>query len=463
MPKELAEVKAGLKSGAIDIVVGTHALLGKSIEFQRLGLLVIDEEQHFGVTHKERLKKMRDDVHVLTLSATPIPRTLQLALTGVRELSLITTPPVDRLAVRTYISPFDPVILKELLRRERFRGGQTYYVAPRISDLDEIAEFLRETVPDLVFARATGQMTPTELEDVMTAFYEGKHDILLSTAIVESGLDVPNANTLIVHRSDMFGLAQLYQLRGRVGRSKTRAYAYITTPPGQKLTEGAEKRLKVLQSLDTLGAGFSLASHDLDIRGAGNLLGDEQSGHIREVGFELYQSMLEEAVAAMKGGDLEAADKWSPEIQLGTSIMIPETYISDLQLRLGLYRRLSGLEKREEIDAFAAELVDRFGPLPPEVEHLLDVMEIKGLCRAAGIAKVDAGPKGGVVTLYKSRFANPEGLVALVQNSRGGLKIQPDQRLVYRADWDLPEARLKGVRALIQKFADLAGKAKQAA
>ena len=214
-------------------------------------------------------------------------------------------------------------------------------------------------------------MTPTELEDVMTAFYEGKYDILLSTAIVESGLDVPNANTLIVHRSDMFGLAQLYQLRGRVGRSKTRAYAYITTPPGQKLTEGAEKRLKVLQSLDTLGAGFSLASHDLDIRGAGNLLGDEQSGHIREVGFELYQSMLEEAVAAMKGGDLEAADKWSPEIQLGTSIMIPETYISDLQLRLGLYRRLSGLEKREEIDAFAAELVDRFGPLPPEVEHLL--------------------------------------------------------------------------------------------
>jgi len=461
--KGLAEVKAEIKSGAIDIVIGTHALLGKGMEFPRLGLLVIDEEQHFGVNHKERLKKMREDVHVLTLSATPIPRTLQLALTGVRELSLITTAPVDRLAVRTFISPFDPVILKEALRRERFRGGQTYYVAPRISDLDEIAEFLREAVPDLVFSRATGQMTPTELEDVMTAFYEGKYDILLSTAIVESGLDVPNANTLIVHRADMFGLAQLYQLRGRVGRSKTRAYAYITTPPGQKLTEGAEKRLKVLQSLDTLGAGFSLASHDLDIRGAGNLLGEEQSGHIREVGFELYQSMLEEAVAAMKGGDLEADDKWSPEIQLGTSIMIPETYVADLQLRLGLYRRLSGLEKRGEIDAFAAELVDRFGPLPPEVEHLLDVMEIKGLCRSAGIAKVDAGPKGGVITLYKSRFANAEGLIAFVQNSRGALKVQPDQRLVYRADWDLPEVRLKGVRALVQQFADLAAKTKRAA
>jgi transcription-repair coupling factor (superfamily II helicase) len=461
--KELAEVKEGLKSGVIDIVIGTHALLGKAIDFARLGLLIIDEEQHFGVNHKERLKKMREDVHVLTLSATPIPRTLQLALTGVRELSLIATPPVDRLAVRTFISPFDPVILKEALRRERFRGGQTFYVAPRISDLDDVAEFLREAVPDLTFSRATGQMTPTELEDVMTAFYEGKYDILLSTAIVESGLDVPNANTLIVHRADMFGLAQLYQLRGRVGRSKTRAYAYITTPPGQKLTEGAEKRLKVLHSLDTLGAGFSLASHDLDIRGAGNLLGEEQSGHIREVGFELYQSMLEEAVAAMKGGDLEAADKWSPEIQLGTAIMIPEAYVTDLHLRLGLYRRLSTLEMRSDIDAFAAELVDRFGEMPPEVQHLLDVMEIKGLCRIASIAKVDAGSKGGVITLYRNTFANPEGLVALVQASRGALKVLPDQKLVYRADWDLPEKRLKGVRALVQQFADIAGQAKKAA
>ncbi|MFN0219194.1 MAG: transcription-repair coupling factor [Hyphomicrobium sp.] len=461
--KQLAEVKAGLKTGDVDIVIGTHALLGKSIDMARLGLLVIDEEQHFGVTHKERLKKMREDVHVLTLSATPIPRTLQLALSGVRELSLIATPPVDRLAVRTFISPFDPVILKEALRRERFRGGQTFYVAPRIADLDDVAEFLREAVPDLTFARATGQMTPTELEDVMTAFYEGKFDILLSTAIVESGLDVPNANTLVVHRADMFGLAQLYQLRGRVGRSKTRAYAYLTTPPGQKLTEGAEKRLKVLHSLDTLGAGFSLASHDLDIRGGGNLLGEEQSGHIREVGFELYQAMLEEAVAAMKGGDLEAADKWSPEIQMGASIMIPEAYVSDLQLRLGLYRRLSSLEKRADIDAFAAELVDRFGVLPDEVQHLLDVMEIKGLCRTAGVAKIDAGPKGAVITLYKNTFANPEGLIAFVQASRGALKVLPDQRLVWRADWDLQEPRLKGVRALMQQVADIALRSKKAA
>jgi len=462
--KELAEVKEGLKSGQIDIVIGTHALLGKTVSFDRLGLLIIDEEQHFGVGHKERLKQLREDVHVLTLSATPIPRTLQLALTGVRELSLITTPPVDRLAVRTYISPFDPVILRDALRRERYRGGQTFYVVPHISDLDEVSEFLTEAVPELRVARAHGQLTATELEDIMTAFYEGEFDILLSTPIVESGLDVPNANTLIVHRAHMFGLAQLYQLRGRVGRSKTRAYAYFTTPPGKPLTEGAEKRLKVLHSLDSLGAGFSLASHDLDLRGAGNLLGEEQSGHIREVGFELYQSMLEEAVAAMKGGDIDGMEEqWSPEISLGTSILIPESYVTDLQLRLGLYRRLSSLETREDIDEFAAELVDRFGEYPEEVSHLLDVMEIKGLCRQAAVSRVDAGPKGAVITFHNNKFGNPEGLVQLMQASRGMVKLQADHKLVFRADWDLPEQRLKGVRGFVAQLAEIAGEAKKVA
>jgi transcription-repair coupling factor (superfamily II helicase) len=462
--KELGAVKEGLRDGTIDIVVGTHALLGKQIKFARLGLLVIDEEQHFGVAHKERLKTLREDVHVLTLTATPIPRTLQLALSGVRELSLITTPPVDRLAVRTYIAPFDPVIIRDALRRERYRGGQTFYVVPRVADLDEVAEFLAESVPELKVARAHGQLAATELEDVMTNFYEGRFDVLLSTAIVESGLDLPNANTLIVHRADMFGLAQLYQLRGRVGRSKTRAYAYLTTPPGQRLTEGAEKRLKVLQSLDTLGAGFSLASHDLDIRGAGNLLGEEQSGHIREVGFELYQSMLEEAVAAMKGGELaEEREQWSPQIALGTAVLIPETYVADLQLRLGLYRRLSTLEKRADIDAFAAELVDRFGEMPPEVEHLLDVMEIKGLCRTACIAQIDAGPKGAVIGFHQGRFPNPDALVRWVAAARGRVKVQPDHRLVFKADWDLPENRLKGVRALVQELATLAAPDRRAA
>ena len=456
--KELAEVKAGMADGTIDIVVGTHALLSKTVDFKRLGLLIIDEEQHFGVGHKERLKKLREDVHVLTLTATPIPRTLQLALTGVRELSLITTPPIDRLAVRTFISPFDPVILKEALRRERYRGGQTYYVCPRLSDLDEVAEFLAEAAPELRIARAHGQLPPTELEDIMTGFYEGRYDVLLSTAIVESGLDVPNANTLIVHRAEMFGLSQLYQLRGRVGRSKLRAYAYFTTPAGRALSEGAEKRLKVLHSLDQLGAGFSLASHDLDIRGGGNLLGEEQSGHIREVGFELYQAMLEEAVSKLKGGDFsDSGDQWSPQISIGTSVLIPETYVQDLPLRLTLYRRLSNLETRADIDDFAVELVDRFGPLPEEVTHLMDVMEIKGLCRVAAISQLDAGTKGAVVGFHKKTFANPQGLIELVAKSKGGIKIQPDQKLVFRGDWDLPEARLKGVRALAAQLAALAG------
>jgi transcription-repair coupling factor (superfamily II helicase) len=462
--KELAAVKAGLKEGTLDIVIGTHALLGKSIAFQRLGLLIVDEEQHFGVAHKERLKQLREDVHVLTLTATPIPRTLQLALSGVRELSLITTPPVDRLAVRTYISPFDPMIVREALRRERYRGGQSFYVVPRISDLEDVAEFLAEHTPELKVASAHGQLASSTLEDVMTAFYDGQYDVLLSTAIVESGLDIPNANTLIVHRADMFGLAQLYQLRGRVGRSKARAYAYFTTPNGEKLTPGAERRLKVLQSLDTLGAGFSLASHDLDIRGAGNLLGEEQSGHIREVGFELYQSMLEEAVAALKGGDLgETQEQWSPQISLGTAVLIPESYVGDLQLRLGLYRRLSMLEKRADIDGFAAELVDRFGELPAEVRHLLDLVEIKGLARQAGIAQVDAGPKGAIIGFRKNEFANPEGLIAFMQKLKGGVRLQPDQRLVFRADWARPEDRLNGVRKLVRQLADIAGAARKAA
>ena len=456
-PKELNEVKQELKKGTVDIVVGTHALLGKSVEFANLGLLIVDEEQHFGVAHKERLKQMREDVHVLTLSATPIPRTLQLALSGVRELSLITTPPVDRLAVRTYISPFDPVILRDALRRERYRGGQTFYVVPRIADLAEVREFLEETVPELRVATAHGQLPPSEIERIMTAFYEGEFDVLLSTAIVESGLDVPNANTMIVHRADMFGLAQLYQLRGRVGRSKTRAYAYFTTPPGKKLTEGAEKRLKVLHSLDTLGAGFSLASHDLDIRGGGNLLGEEQSGHIREVGFELYQSMLEEAITALKSdGGMQSEDQWSPQISLGVTSLIPESYVADLQVRLGLYRRLSGLNVRADIDAFAGELEDRFGPIPEEVKSLLDVMEIKAVCHTAGIGQIDAGPKGAVVSFRGDTFANPEGLVKFMQKSGGKAKLQPDHKLVVKGDWPKEGERLAGTLKIAKDLAAMA-------
>src|SRR3979411_1037711 len=342
--KELAQVKKNLTDGAVDIVVGTHALLGQSIKFRDLGLLIVDEEQHFGVSHKEHLKQLRAEVHVLTLSATPIPRTLQLALTGVRDLSIIASPPVDRLAVRTFVAPHDPLMIREALLRERYRGGQAFYVVPRIEDLAGVKDFLDKNVPEMKVAVAHGQMPPTVIEGLMAAFYDGKSDLLLSTTIIESGLDIPTANTLIVHRADMFGLAQLYQLRVRVCRSKTPAYSLLTLPADRKITAQAERRLKVLQSLDMLGAGFQLASHDLDIRGAGNLLGEEQSGHIREVGIELYQHMLEEAVAEARSGaaGLAApAEDWTPQITVGTSVLIPDSYVADLGVRLGLYRRIA--------------------------------------------------------------------------------------------------------------------------
>ncbi len=455
--KELAETKKGIAEGTVDIVVGTHALLGSSIKFRNLGLLIVDEEQHFGVKHKERLKELKSDVHVLTLSATPIPRTLQLALTGVRELSLIATPPVDRMAVRTFVSPFDPLVIRETLLRERYRGGQSFYVAPRIGDLAEIHDFLKENVPELKVAVAHGQMPPGELDDIMNAFYDGQYDVLLSTTIVESGLDIPTANTLVIHRADMFGLAQLYQLRGRVGRSKVRAYALFTLPAKKKLTDTADRRLKVLQALDTLGAGFQLASHDLDIRGAGNLLGEEQSGHIKEVGFELYQQMLEEAVAEVKDSGEAADTGWSPQISVGTAVMIPEGYVPDLQLRLALYRRLGDLETIEEIDAFGAELIDRFGPLPDEVEHLLKIVFIKALCRKANVEKLDAGPKGVVIQFRKKEFANPAGLVGFISQQGSLAKIRPDQSVVFIRDWPNADKRLSGSAVVMTQLAKLAG------
>jgi transcription-repair coupling factor (superfamily II helicase) len=456
--KEARETKAALESGDVDVVIGTHALLAKSVVFKDLGLVIVDEEQHFGVGHKERLKSLKADVHVLTLTATPIPRTLQLALSGVRDLSLIATPPIDRLAVRTFVTPFDPLTIREALLREHYRGGQSFYVAPRIADLREAEEFLKATVPEVKSAVGHGQMAPTALEDVMTSFYDRKIDVLISTNIVESGLDIPSANTMVVHRADMFGLSQLYQLRGRIGRAKQRAYAYLTTPADRKLTETAERRLHVLQSLDQLGAGFSVASHDLDIRGAGNLLGDEQSGHVKEVGIELYQEMLEEAVSQMRSGHEaeEIADQWSPQINIGASVLIPESYITDLNVRMSLYRRLATIETREEIERFAAELIDRFGPLPEEVQHLFEIVAIKQLCRIALVEKIDAGPKGATISFRNAQFPNPFALVKLINAHSGTMKVRPDQKVVVTRDWPTPQSRLKGAAALLGQLAKLA-------
>jgi len=461
--RQMAETRKGLADGTIDIVIGTHVLLGKAIKFKDLGLVVVDEEQHFGVAHKEKLKQLRSEVHVLTLTATPIPRTLQLALTGVRELSVIASPPVDRLAVRTFVAPFDPVTVREALLREKYRGGQAFYVCPRIEDLGEAKEFLDRNVPEARVAVAHGQMPAAVLDDIMSAFYDGKYDVLLSTTIIESGLDIPTANTLIVHRADRFGLSQLYQLRGRVGRSKLRAYALFTLPVDGKITAQAEQRLKVLQSIDTLGAGFQIASHDLDLRGAGNLLGEEQSGHIKEVGFELYQQMLEEAVMSMKTGiAAPVPDRWSPQITVGTPAMMPETYVADLSVRLSLYRRLAEIEDEDELRAFGAELVDRFGPLPSEVEHLLQIVAIKMLARRANVASVDAGPKGAVLAFRDNVFANPDGLIAYIRELGPRARVRPDQRVVFLAEWPQPAMRLGGTLAILRKLAAIAAQAKAA-
>ncbi|MEZ5815215.1 MAG: transcription-repair coupling factor [Alphaproteobacteria bacterium] len=458
--KNAGVVKEGLKDGSVNIVVGTHALFGKGIGFNHLGLLIVDEEQRFGVKQKERLKELKNNVHVLTLTATPIPRTLQMSLTGVKEMSLITTPPVDRLAVRTFVMPMDGMVIREALLREHYRGGQSFYVCPRIKDMDALEEMLKELVPEVKVVSAHGQMPPQDLEDRMSAFYDGQYDVLLATNIIESGIDIPSANTMIIHRADMFGLAQLYQIRGRIGRSKVRAYAYLTYPPDALLNPQAQKRLEVMETLDTLGSGFQLASHDMDIRGSGNLLGDQQSGHIKEVGVELYQQMLEEAVAMAREGvsldDLPKEQGWSPVINIGTSVLIPENYVPDLGVRMSLYRRLTELVEQEDIEAFAAELIDRFGNLPQEVQNLLDIVAIKQLCKKAGISSVDAGPKGAVIGFYNDTPPNIAGLMGWIAEQRGAVKLRPDQKLVAIRHWDSPAKRVKGAQRLMNELSALA-------
>jgi len=459
--KEAKATRDGLSAGTMDVVCGTHAILSKTVNFKRLGLVIVDEEQRFGVNHKERLKQLRTDVHVLTLTATPIPRTLQMAMSGLRELSTIQTPPVDRLAVRTYVMEWDEMVMREALLREHHRGGQSFIVVPRITDMAEVEEWLAKNVPEVKVISAHGQMSAGEVEERMSAFYEGKYEVLLSTTIVESGIDIPRANTIIIHRADRFGLAQLYQLRGRVGRSKLRAYAYLTTPAGNALSEVAEKRLKVLSDLDSLGAGFQLASHDLDIRGAGNLLGDEQSGHIREVGFELYQSMLEDAILAARAGGVgleKDTSGLSPQITVEAPIMIPEEYVPDLAVRMALYRRLNDADSKDEIESLSAEMIDRFGPLPSATSNLIKLIQIKRQAIEAHIAKIDVGPRGTLVSFHNDSFPNPAGLIAYAERLQGTVKLRPDNKLVLQRAWGDPKSRLNGLLQLTKGLASVARK-----
>jgi transcription-repair coupling factor (superfamily II helicase) len=465
-PKERESALKGLASGEISVVIATHALLRKDLRLANLGLLIVDEEQHFGVAQKEKLKGLKANIHVLTLSATPIPRTLQMALAGVRTMSLITTPPVDRLAVQTFLLPFDSVVIREAIVRELTRGGQVFYVCPRLEHLQKMEPLIRELVPEARITLAHGQMAPTALEDVMSAFEGGRFDVLLSTNIVESGIDIQSANTLIVHRADLFGLAQLYQLRGRVGRGRTQGYAYLTIPHDGQISETALKRLEVIHSLDYLGAGFSVASHDADIRGVGNLVGEEQSGHIREVGIELYQQMLAEAVEDLKTKQTKSTDSledspntgdaWTPRIQFPGAVSLPENYITDLNLRLGLYRRLTSLKTTEELESFGAELIDRFGPLPLECQNLLTLMHLKKLCQKAWVERLDLGPKGAVLTFYKNTFPHPSHLLDLISKGPFPCRLSSDHKLRLLED-TLSSKGLSRLQGFLGALGRLAG------
>ncbi len=454
------KIRSGIANGDVQIAIGTHALLSNAIDFNNLGLLIIDEEQHFGVAQKERLKRFRGDIHVLSLSATPIPRTLQMALSGVREMSLITTPPVDRLAVRTFVGPWDGVVLREAIQREMFRGGQSFVVCPRIDDMQRVYDRVTKLAPEARLLTAHGRMLANELDSVMTQFADGQADILLSTNIVESGIDIPSANTMIIHRADMFGLSQLYQLRGRVGRGRQRAYAYLTSDPKRLLSSQARRRLEVMQTLDTLGAGFTLASYDMDIRGAGNLLGDEQSGHVREVGVELYQEMLREAVDAAKLGKAEAPNNqgktnWTPQINLGIEVRIPEAYIPDLNVRLSVYRRIGNLADSSATDIMIAELVDRFGALPESVRNLFAFIELKQLCRIANVEKVDAGPKGLSFSFRDESFARPDHLIGWISDQADRVQLRSDHRLFVKASLQDASLQLSACLKIVQDLIDL--------
>ncbi|MFT3913362.1 MAG: transcription-repair coupling factor [Anaeromyxobacteraceae bacterium] len=426
--EETRQILKDAAAGKVDILVGTHRILAADVSFKDLGLVVVDEEQRFGVQHKERLKKLRKLVDVLTLTATPIPRTLHMALSGARDLSIIATPPEDRRAIRTFVAKFDPAQIREAILQEVRRGGQVYFVHNRVRSIGSMEKFLKELIPDLRIGVAHGQMGEKKLEEVMTAFVEKKLDVLIATSIIESGLDIPSANTIIVNRADHFGLAQLYQIRGRVGRSRERAYAYLLVPARRPITKDAQKRLEVLQRFSELGAGFNIASHDLEIRGAGNLLGKDQSGHIEAVGFDLYTQLLDEAVRELKGEP--PREEVDPDVQLPVPAIIPDAYMPDVHQRLYFYKRMAQAATDEEVDDVRAEIIDRCGDAPDELDALCEVMQVKVRLRALGIRALEAGPGRLVFTLGETAALDPFQLAKHVTASKGSLRLTPDMKLV---------------------------------
>lgn len=451
--KEVKDTVKGLQSGAVDVVIGTHRLLGHTKDFDDVGLVIIDEEHRFGVRHKEAIKSLRSEIDVLTLTATPIPRTLNMAFGGIREMSLITTPPAERLAVKTFVSEWNDVVIREACLREIKRGGQVYFIHNRVEDIGRVEEQLQKLVPEAKIRIGHGQMRERDLEQVMLDFYHRRFNVLLCTTIVESGIDVPTANTIIINRADRFGLAQLHQLRGRVGRSHHRAYAYLVAPPKASMTADAVKRLEAIDSLEDLGSGFTLATHDLEIRGAGELLGDTQSGQITEVGFSLYTELLGRAVESLKAGeepDLDAPLDTGVDINLHVPALLPDDYVPDVHLRLMLYKRVSAAKNVEELRELQVELIDRFGLLPDATKNLLRIAAIKKSARALGVEKIDAADRGGYLVFAAESHIDPVALVQLVQNDSRRYRLQGSHRLQITDDLSDIDKRFQMIEKLLQ-------------
>ena len=443
--KEKKEISDFLKDNTLKVLIGTHAILSESFIFNKLGLLIIDEEQSFGVEQKEKLKKLKSNVHILTLSATPIPRTLQSSLLGIRDLSMIRTPPVDRLPIKTYVTSYNKTTIKNAIENELQREGQIFYVAPKIKDLNIIYLNLKKIFPNNSLEIAHGKLNGNVLNNVYKRFYEKKIDILISTSIIESGLDVTNVNTIIIEKPNYFGLSQLYQLRGRVGRSSKQAFAYLILPEGQLITNNAVKRIEVISKLDRLGAGFTIASHDLDIRGSGNLIGEEQSGHIKEIGIELYQKLIKDTISEIQNNK-NIDDDWSPQINLGFPVFIPESYIKDLQTRLSFYRRISRINSLEKIKEILGELDDRYGTVPNELINLTKVVEIKYLSKLVNVSKITSGSKGFIISFKNNKFSGINNLLELVKKNNKTLKLRPDNKLVYLSRYKESEKKFREIK-----------------
>ena len=453
--KDIAAVSKRLQAGEIDILVGTHKLLQTDFGFKDLGLLIIDEEHRFGVKQKEAIKALRAEVDILTMTATPIPRTLNMALGGLRDLSVIATPPAKRLSIKTFIREHNVGLVKEAILRETLRGGQVYYLHNEVKTIEETARKLSELVPELSFGIAHGQLREQELERVMTDFYHQRHNVLVCSTIIETGIDVPNANTIIIDRADKFGLAQLHQLRGRVGRSHHQAYAYLLTPPRSVLTSDAEKRLEAIESAGALGAGFMLASHDLEIRGAGELLGDEQSGQIEQVGFSLYLEMLNRAVESLRKGeipDIDAPLETGTEIKMHLPALIPDDYLPNISTRLVLYKRIAQAQDKEALNDIQVEMIDRFGLLPDATKQLFIQAEVRLRAQALGISEVDVGVAGGSVKFESTTPVPVNALIGLLQSNPKEFKLAGSDTLRFIRELESGEARRNYIDTLMTQW-----------